>query len=126
MEELRAALEADGVDEQREEDRLDAGVDGHAQLADHHAHQQRARDTSEREAAELQATDEVAQRDGEKEREQRLGREQAVQEFHGAFGWPGAMGRSRPRARQMRDGSELPRTRDRRLCVVARVSTSRR
>ena len=40
IEELRAAFIADRVDEQREQHRLDAGIDGHAHLADEHRHQE--------------------------------------------------------------------------------------
>ncbi|MCY1383516.1 hypothetical protein D9M69_716510 [compost metagenome] len=59
-EELRPALEAHGVDEQREQHGLHAAVDLHADLAHDHRHQQRAGDAAELELAELDLADPVA------------------------------------------------------------------
>jgi hypothetical protein len=78
VEELRATLEADGVDEEREEDVLDAAVDADAELADDHADQQRAGDAAQDEAADPDLADEVADRDRRKKRKQRLRFEKTV------------------------------------------------
>jgi hypothetical protein len=61
-EELRATLEADGINEQSEKNRLDAIVDGDANLAEHDCDQKRACDTTELELAELEFSDPVATR----------------------------------------------------------------
>ena len=82
MKELRAALKSDRVDEQREKYRLDAAVDIDAELTNDDADQQRSRDAAKNEVADLQFSDEVAERDGEEEREQGLCREQSVQQVH--------------------------------------------
>ena len=82
MEELRTALKSHRVDEQGEKDRLDAAVDIDAELANDDADQQRSGDAAENEVADLQFSDEVAECDGEKEREQGLRRQQSVQQVH--------------------------------------------
>ena len=66
-EELRAALIADGVDEQCEENGFDAVVDRDAHLADDHRGQERAGDAAELELAELEFADPVA--DGQRQEE---------------------------------------------------------
>ena len=70
LEELRAAFEADGVDEQRGQDRLDTVVDRHAQQAEQHRHQQRSGDAAELEFAEMDLADPVP--DGQREKYQNL------------------------------------------------------
>ena len=82
MKELRAALETDRVDEQREKHCLDAWVDIHPDLSDDDAHQQGAGYAPEHEAADLYLADEIAERDGREQRQQRFGCEESVQEFH--------------------------------------------
>ena len=82
MKELRATLKSDRIDEQGKEDRLDAAVDLDAELANHDADQQRSRNAAKHEVADFQFSDEVAECDGEKEREQGLCREQSVQQVH--------------------------------------------
>ena len=82
MKELRAALKSHRIDEQGEKDRLDAAVDLDAELANHDADQQCSRDTAKDEVAGLQFSNEIAECDGEKEREQGLRREQSMQQVH--------------------------------------------
>jgi hypothetical protein len=81
-EELRPALEAHGIDEQREQHRLHAAVDLHAHLAHDHRHQQRARHAAQLELAELDLADPVADRQREKKRHLRRLLEQFMQPFH--------------------------------------------
>jgi hypothetical protein len=82
MKELRAALKPDRIDEQGEKYRLNSTIDIDAELANDDADQQRSRDAAEDKVTSLQFSNEVAERDGDEEREQRLCREQAVQQVH--------------------------------------------
>ena len=82
VKELRAALESDGIDEQGKEYLLDAAVDIDAELANDDADQQRSGDAAKNEAADLDFPNEVTERDGDEEREQRLCRNQSVQQVH--------------------------------------------
>jgi len=76
-------LEADGVDEQREEDRLDAGVDLDLQLADDDADQKGSRDPPEHEPADLDLPGQIAERDRDEEGQQRLPGEQVLDQIQG-------------------------------------------
>ena len=79
MEELRAALKSHSVDEQCEEYTLDATIDIDAELPDENAHQQRSGDTTKYEASDLELSNEVTERNGQKEREQWLCGQQFMQ-----------------------------------------------
>jgi len=87
--ELRSALEAYGVDEQREEHRLDAVVDADADLADDHRHQQRAGDPTQLELAELDAADPVTDGQGQEQGQFRCLIQDLPQVFHGSRLRPG-------------------------------------
>jgi len=69
-EELRPALVADRIDEEREHDALHARVDVHAKLADQHRRDERAAHATDLELAEVDLADRIA--DGERQEERRL------------------------------------------------------
>ena len=71
-EELRADLVARREQEEVEEDRLDQRRDLDVELPDQHAGQQTADDDPEAEAAELDPTDQEAERDRQEDRELRV------------------------------------------------------
>ena len=82
MKELGSTLKSNRIDKQGKEDRLDPAVDVDAELANHDADQQRSRNATKNEVADLQFSDKVAECDGDKEREQGLRRQQSVQQVH--------------------------------------------
>ena len=74
MEELRAALKPDRINEQSEKDRLDAAVDIDTQLSNDDADQQGAGNAAQDKVADFYLSDEIAERDRNEEREQWLTR----------------------------------------------------
>ena len=69
--ELRPDLVAGGKQEQREEHRLDRGIDLDVELSDEHARDQRAQDVAELEGPDLDPADDEA--DGERQEDRQLG-----------------------------------------------------
>jgi hypothetical protein len=82
MEELRTTLETHRIDEQGEEDRLDARIDRDTKLANDNADQQSTGDSTKNKAANLDLSDKITNGDRGKERDQRLIGEEVPQKFH--------------------------------------------
>lgn len=82
MKKLRSTLIADGIDEERKEDALDAAVDGDAKLADQHPDKQCTGDAAKDEAANFKLSDKVAEGNRQKERQQRLPGDEIVDKLH--------------------------------------------
>ena len=85
MEELRAALKPDRIDEQGEKDRLDAAVDIDAQLSDDDADQQSAGNAAQDKVADFYLPDEIAERDRDEQREQWVAAKYCVYDAHPGF-----------------------------------------
>ncbi len=81
-EELRPALEAHGIDEQREQHRLDARINGHPHLADQHRRQQRPRHAPQLERPEPELAHPVTERQGRKQRDFRSLMKDASEKVH--------------------------------------------
>jgi hypothetical protein len=82
FEETRARLISHREDEEREADRLRGRSDAEVEVAEHETNDQRARDRSQCDGAELQSTDEVAAAERQKERDDRVRAQHIEKRIH--------------------------------------------
>ncbi len=82
MEELRASLEAESIDEEHEEYALDTTIQCDAKLSDAYATQKCSGDTAQDEVTYFQFSDKIPECNGNEKRYQRLVVQYLVYEFH--------------------------------------------